>query len=171
MPENSQPVPDDPKEYNQEQYEMLMRCSERRDPAEWNHWRTEKPKILVELPGADFSWADLRGATLGGPFSWANLRGANFSWTNLSKTNLSEANLTKANFSWANLSKANLSEADLSEANLRDANLRDANLRMADLSEADLNGANLSGGVVDGTARNAGQEVYQNHRFDSLPPC
>lgn len=29
--------------FNQEQYDMLKRCSEKRDMKEWNKWREEHP--------------------------------------------------------------------------------------------------------------------------------
>ena len=70
----------------------------------WNAWRTENPKVLTNLIGADLSEASLNKA-------------------DLSRVNLVRADLSVAGFSEANLNEANLRGADLHEANLRDARL------------------------------------------------
>ena len=117
----------------------------------WNAWRTENPKVLPNLSGADFHEANLIGVDLSG----ADLRGARLSEANLRTANLSEARLRTANLSGANLSGANLSEAHLRTARLIRAHLHEAqlirtDLSGTDLSEADLSGANLSGAHLRG---------------------
>ncbi len=117
--------------------------------SEFNALRDRESLEEIDLSGAYFSGAYLRGADLHeANLSGANLREADLSGANLSGANLSGANLREVYFSGANLSGANLSGANLREvyfsgANLSGADLHEANLRGADLHEADLSGANL----------------------------
>jgi hypothetical protein len=74
----------------------------------WNKWRKDKPKIRLDLTGAD-----------------------------LTEANLTEVNLRKANLFGADLREANLRRADLAEANLEAANFTGVgNLEVEQLCEA-----------------------------------
>jgi uncharacterized protein YjbI with pentapeptide repeats len=128
----------------------------------WNRWRKEKPKIISDLRGADFSKANLRGADFSRAsltevdLHEADLRGATLYEANLYRAHLYEAYLTEADLRGADLRGANLSETNLSGANLyganfRGANLSDANLYGANLYGADLRGANLGWANLSGT--------------------
>ncbi|MFI6536625.1 pentapeptide repeat-containing protein [Nonomuraea sp. NPDC050547] len=106
----------------------------------------------VDLAGADFSHADLRGVHLPGVV----LIDANFSRANLALANLSGALLTDADLSGADLSgtilqRANLWRADLSEATFRVTNLAEADLTGAIFDpatlDAELDGARVDAGV------------------------
>ena len=59
--------------FSQEQYEMLLRCSEKKDISEWNEWREDHPDEPFLLEGAELSGAHLNGVDL----SEAYLNGAN----------------------------------------------------------------------------------------------
>ncbi len=127
-----------------EQYNMLKRCSEKKDMTEWNDWRDANPRVEIHLQGAILREANLRGARLGS----ANLQAANLSagklqGAHLERADLQGANLSGANMQSARLSKANLEGAELGGANLRGAGLRGANLQHTDLSRANLQGAAL----------------------------
>jgi uncharacterized protein YjbI with pentapeptide repeats len=111
---------------NEEQLSILKQGVE-----VWNKWRTENPKIDVDL-----NRADLRGA---------HLIGANLSRAGLRYANLSGADLRRANLTEANLYDADLRQADLEGANLTLADLSGADLSIADLSYANLSGADLVG--------------------------
>ena len=120
-----------------DQYEMLLRCSEKRDMTEWNEWRKENPAEEIWLQGADLLIDD-----------------------NLHKVNLEEANLQGANLIGAELQEANLGEAKLQGANLLDANLRGANLGSAKLQDAKFVGV-----VVDGSTSFLACEIDENTDF------
>ena len=79
--------------------------------------RKEALKAYPNLCRADLSYANLRGAKLGG---------ADLSYADLSSANLDGADLRGANLYRANLYSANLHDADLSGANLYRANLSNA---------------------------------------------
>ena len=140
--------------FSQEQYDMLLRCSEKKDISEWNHWRQNNPEEEILLEGADLARTDLAGADL----RRAHLAAAIFRGTNLAGARLTEAVLRRARLRGANaggavlanadlegalLIQANLRRADLWRAKLRGANLREADLREANLMRADLEGASL----------------------------
>ena len=48
--------------FSQEQYDMLKRCSDKKDMTEWNQWRKQHPEEDICLDGADFAQCCLRGA-------------------------------------------------------------------------------------------------------------
>ena len=117
-----------------EQYDMLLRCSKKKDMTEWNEWRKGNPKVEIHLQGADLVRANLQGAQL-----WlANLQGAD-----LSVASLQRARFHSANLRGADITRAKLQGANLPKSNLQGANLREANLQGADLTEANLQGAIL----------------------------
>ena len=124
------------------------------DINDWNIWREQHPREVIDLSGATLggatlNYANLSDATLSGAtLNYANLSYANLSYANLSYANLSYANLNYANLSYANLNYANLNYAELSSAELSSAELSGANLSGANLSGATLSGATLSGAVM-----------------------
>jgi len=122
-----------------DQYEMLKRCSDKKDITEWNNWREEYRTVEILLEGAYLVGANLQKADLGG----ANLQKAYLMEVNLLKAMLVAANLQEARLGEANLQEANLAGANLRKADLREANLQKANLREANLQEAELWAANL----------------------------
>lgn len=152
---------EDQASFNQEQYNVLIRCSGQQSMEEWNAYRRTHPGIAVRLRNADLGGASLAGGYFAGAdlteakLGRANLMGANLSGANLRAASLFEARLTNANLGGANLVEANLTEAilrmaslieaQLVHANLGGTDLTAANLGRADLTKADLRGANLSG--------------------------
>lgn len=127
--------------YNQEQYDILKRCSDRKNISKWNEWRKNNPNVDVNLEAADLRLADLKEANL-----WrAKLEGAIFMGTYLE-----EAYLAMANLKGANLMGANLGGADIQVANLEGAYLRETHLEGAKLLRANLEGANLEGTRLEG---------------------
>ena len=83
--------------FSQEQYDMLIRCSEEKDITEWNKWREKHKGESVFLEGANFEGARLKEADLTG-------------------AHLEEAILYKAHLEKADLRLALLEEATLWEA-------------------------------------------------------
>jgi len=82
------------KQFDESQYEILIKCSDKGDLTEWNEWRENNQKASILLEGANFISANLNGADL-----WnANLAGAD-----LRNVNLEGADLWKANLKGAKL--------------------------------------------------------------------
>ena len=60
------------KQFDESQYEILIKCSDKGDLTKWNEWRVNNQKVSILLEGANFISANLAGADL-----WkANLKGA-----------------------------------------------------------------------------------------------
>jgi uncharacterized protein YjbI with pentapeptide repeats len=135
----------DQSRFNQEQYDILKRCSEQKNIREWNSYRAEKPEVRIHLQNADLRKAMLEGAKLSG----ASLQGAQFEGADLFAADLKKADLRRANLEKANLWGASLREANLEDAYFVSANLENADLRGANLEKANLWGANLEGAIVE----------------------
>ena len=136
---------EDQSRFNQKQYDILKRCSEKKNISEWNSYRADQPEIRIHLQNADLGGARLEGAKLSG----ASLEGARFDGADLLAADLKKADLRRANLEKANLWGATLSEANLEGARLVSANLENADLRGANLEKANLWGANLEGTIVE----------------------
>jgi uncharacterized protein YjbI with pentapeptide repeats len=140
--------------FSQEQYDMLKRCSDKKDMTEWNEWRKKNPDEKILLEKADLERAYLEDANLQEAYLvGANLQKANL-WKavlirgDLQRSNLQEAHLWGANLqetmlSGADLQKANLQKSNLREAMVYKANLQEAKLEQADLQQVNFLGANL----------------------------
>ncbi len=139
-----------------DQYEMLKRCSDRKDMTQCHEWRKEHPDEDILLQDADMAGWYLNGVLLStnatgakSPFGgmvhleraqlWeASLRGAS-----LRGANLEEADLQRCDMERITLEKAHLERADLSESRMVGAFLKETYLRQADLA-----GVNLKEGVL-----------------------
>ncbi len=137
----------DDRKFNQEQYDLLLLCSEKGDVAEWNQQNYDE--ILLE--GADLNGAQLAGIRLNN----AHLKGAYLGNSDLRDAGLVGARLEGAHLWGANLTGAHLNMADLSGAylwgtNLTDARLGDAHLAGASFNNAHLAGAGFQTATVDG---------------------
>jgi len=147
--------------FNQQQYDLLKKCSDKKDLKEWNQYRVENPYEDIELEEANFEMSYLEGAFLNSTYKVAfegrvvafhgevYLENAVFRGANLKKAKLQGANIDKADFMWADfegaeLSEVNLKEAILYSANLKNTNLSQSNLKGAELADAKLKGAKLN---------------------------
>ncbi|MBW7992749.1 MAG: hypothetical protein FVQ84_22405 [Planctomycetes bacterium] len=146
--------------FSQDQYDMLKRCSEKKDMTEWNEWRKNAQWDYLRnediyLEGADFSECYLKGALLStgttvgirgkvylkkAVFVDAHLEGSHLSFAHLEGANLNDAHLENAKLYNAYLQGAHLNRAHLENTNLRFVHLEDANLWFAHLEGADLTG-------------------------------
>ena len=118
------------KQFNESQYEILIKCSDKGDLTQWNEWRENNRKVSILLEGANFIDANLEGADL---------------WN----ANLAGVDLWKANLKNTDFWNANLKGAELMSANLAGADLRNVNLEGADLWKANLKGAKFIAAIVD----------------------
>ncbi len=186
--ESKKEQPKNKRQFNQEQYDRLLKCSKKGPEGieEWNEWQFKNPTEEIWLQGADLEEANLQGAELreanlqGAKLYGANLQGAglykaNLQGADLWEVNLQGASLSKANLQGVELLLANLQGASFEEAELQGANLRHANLRGADLWEANLQGADLAlaklqgatfrGTIVNGSTFFLGCEIDENTDF------
>lgn len=131
--------------FNQEQYDILKRCSQKQNITEWNSYCADQPEKRIHLQNADLRGARLEGVKLSG----ASLAGAQFEGADLFAADLKKADLRGANLEKTNLWGATLVEANLEGASLVSANLENADLRGANLEKANLWGANLEGAIVE----------------------
>jgi uncharacterized protein YjbI with pentapeptide repeats len=136
----------------QEQYDILIRCSDRKDMAEWNDWLKRNPKSDVLLVGADFRGRNLDHLRFGiNPLfktRQANLGSANFELAHLKSSSFTDVNLENAGFEDAHLENSsfigsNLRAARLSGAHLEGASFAFTNLQSADLRKAIVNGETI----------------------------
>jgi len=156
------------RKFRQEQYDLLKRCSEKKNLAEWTQWYVEHTDEEILLEGANLRTAHLKGADLpGAHLEGANLAIANLEGAHLRGTHLEGANLWRAHLEGANLEGANLEGADLG-AYLEDANLLEANLSGARLVLANLQGADLSRAIVDGGTLIWKCDVDANTKFEGI---
>lgn len=143
--------------FEQEQYERLLRCSEKKDMTEWNQWREENPDIEILLEGAELSYAHMERANLkfahleGTDLEEAHLERAVLSHAHLEGTVLEEAHLERAVLMGAHLEGTVLEKAHLERARLLGAHLEHANLYDSYLKRADLRTAHLEDAVLTGT--------------------
>ncbi len=120
--------------FSQEQYDMLKRCSEKKDMAEWNEWRVNNPEKDVLLERAKLDESYLEGALLNeGVAEWGNKE-----YVFTGEVYLESANLVDAHLEYAHLYRAHLENAYLWRTHLEDADLRGVHLENADLGSAHL---------------------------------
>jgi uncharacterized protein YjbI with pentapeptide repeats len=135
-PEQKDERPKDERRFSQEQYDMLKRCSEKKDMTEWNAWREKNDYRDVKLEGGDFS-------------GWY-LKEVNLETYRQDGCRTAEVFLSKANFDKANLEKAKLPSSHVESARFHEAHLEYANLIFAHLDKAFLLGAHLEGACLIG---------------------
>jgi len=128
-----------------DQYEMLKRCSDKKDMTEWNEWRKNKENRHkdIELEGAPLGECYLKDVHL-------DLRGGYFlnddGTNDTSKKVCSNVHLKGAHFNHSNLEGARLMNADLEGVKFWFAHLEGA-----DISEANLVGAKCKRAKVNGS--------------------
>jgi len=152
--------PEGERKFNQQQYDLLKSCSDKRDITEWNKWRKEHRYEEIRLQGAFLEGAHLENADLvdahleNATLSFAHLENANFYSAHLENDILIGAHLEKANLRDAHLENADLKHAHLENALLGSAHLENADLAVAHLENAELDlayleNANLSGAHLE----------------------
>jgi len=132
-----------------DQYEMLKRCSEKKDMTEWNQRRKKYRTEDVLLEGAKFQNLFMDQVCL--DEDAANRPG---------KVYLKDAVFSSANLNKARFMKADLRGCDFHHAQLNEAILILADIRDADLSYAQLRGAKFPFVIVNEKTR------FFNNGFD-----
>ncbi|MDD5327982.1 MAG: pentapeptide repeat-containing protein [Phycisphaerae bacterium] len=122
------------KTYNKTQYDLLKKCSKKKDVTEWNNWRKKNPREKVILTGVNLSSFELVDANLEN----ADLRGAQLFNTNLSNTNLRGANLEEAYLVETILNSAVLTKVTFKSAILTRVKANNSNFDYADFENASI---------------------------------
>ena len=148
----SQPELKRERRFSQEQYDMLLGCSEQKDISEWNQWREKHKGESVLLEGANFEGAQLKDADLtGAHLEEAILYKAHLEGADLRLALLEEATLWEAHMVGAKLNYAHLERAKLDNGHLEKAGFVEAHLEGATFHKANLEGANFQTAIVDGS--------------------
>jgi uncharacterized protein YjbI with pentapeptide repeats len=172
-----------------DQYEILKRCSGKKDMTEWNEWQKENPKEEIWLQGAKLRNAHLEGVHLSGAhlersdllnahleeaqLSCVNLKEAQLGRVHMEKTNLffahlEEAKLLNAHLEEAKLYCAHLERADLFCAHLENTELLEADLQGAKFTKAYLQGADFSRTVIDGETLIWDCKINKKTKFEGI---
>jgi len=134
----------DKAQFNQEQYDLLLRCSKKQDMKDWNEWRKQNPKEKIFLEEANLKGANLEGAHLENAY----LRGAHLERADLILTYLEGADLFIAKMQGIVSFGAHLENAGLNGAHLENAKFIGAFLNGASLINVHLEGTDFSGSTL-----------------------
>lgn len=151
---SGQQQPESERRFNQQQYERLLRCSDKKDMTEWNDWVNKHKSEDILLEGVDLSKQYLEGALLWGAhlkhakLSLANLKGANLSWAHLEHAELIGTRLENAHLLYTNLKNAILSEAHLENATLHWAYLEGVECIGTHLEGSSLHTVTVNGSTL-----------------------
>ncbi len=149
---------EDKRRFSQEQYDMLKRCSEKKDMTEWNEWRKKNYDKDILLEGADLSQCYLKGGLLNRRILINNV-------TPCGEAHLARAKFIDAYLENTDLARSHLEEADFHRANLKNAVLTSSSLQSAIFFNARLTGANFRASVLDGGTSFWESEVDQYTDF------
>lgn len=169
--------------FSQEQYDMLKRCSDKKDMTDWNEWRVQHPGedirlAIANLENVNLGDAHLEDAYFGGSnlkgadFFFAHLEGAQFWFAHLEKAKLLFAHLQGAEFIEAHLEGACFENAIVDGSTLFDhckVNRYGENDRYTDLSSVGLESSRIDSGTKQlleyNIRRKNWEEWYKEHPF------
>ncbi len=165
-------------QFEQDQYDLLRKCSEKKNLTEWNDWRRDNPTQDICLEKADLQGFYLVKAYLGSgrrsdkqtntEINYSGqvyLEQANFRDTNVTSASFYNAHLentcwwycqaNEASFHSSHLNGAHLGASSLNNCNFNDSLLKNADLTSASLCGSSLHNTDLRGCfarmiVVDG---------------------
>ncbi len=145
MSEENNQNENQPTRFSQEQYDLLKKCSDKKDMAEWNEWREKNEYEDILLEGAALGECYLKDVHL-------NCSGVDFlnddDTVDTSRKGKSDVYLRGANLGWAHLEGASLMGCHLEKSTLKFAHLEGADLADAHLEGADLFSAHLEGAYL-----------------------
>jgi len=97
--------PEGERKFSQEQYDMLKRCSDKKDMTEWNKWRKEHADEVIWLQGRNFKGWCLQEANFmhGNRYYEATDTYISFGEVHLEGAVFESANLQKAIFAGAKM--------------------------------------------------------------------
>lgn len=169
-----------PVRFDQQQYDLLKKCSDKKDMTEWNQWREKHPDEVIWLQSVNFKGWHLQGANFmhgnqpyeatgtyisfgevhleRAVFEWANLQDAVFAGAYMNKTRFWSSDAKNADFSYTRLTDAEMQIAHFEgcrfcESVLRNARFNGSWLNGANFMNADIRGCKVRGSVVDGATK------------------
>jgi hypothetical protein len=116
-----------------DQYEMLKRCSDKKDMTEWNEWRKNNPTENILLEGADLSHVYLKMALLN---------------TSLNSGFSGDIYLQYAKFHGAHMEDADLSSSYLQGVKFIGTHLQGLDMRYAHIESADFRRSIVNGSTL-----------------------
>ena len=137
--------------FSQEQYDMLTRCSDKKDMTEWNEWRAKNPDKNVCLDDAKLQGFHLRNTNFfhGSLFNKREERYIDYSGhVYLREANLEDVNAEKAWFGSAHLEKTCWWHTNAEDADFHGAHLEGAQLDVCKLDGCRFSDANLMNGTL-----------------------
>ncbi len=146
--------------FSQEQYDMLKRCSDKKDMTKWNDWRKNNPDKDIELEGSDFSRWYLKEVHLNGGRTSTPLWNAGTIIPDNSKelpyelrgsVFLNGAKFFESHLEWADFRGAHLNLADFGSAHLYHARFQKAYLQGSEFFQAEIEKASFALSEVDGS--------------------
>jgi len=172
--------PSGKRQFSREQYEMLKRCSDKKDMTEWNKWRKENPTQDIELDIAKLDGCWLQGVNFGIEIetSLSSLcfreSGKKASCATLCSVQLFCSHCEGANFELAHLEMASAHRAHFEGANfhytfLNNTLFAETNLKGTCLDGSHLQGANFERAIVDGATSIWRCEVDRETNFEGVP--
>jgi len=151
MSENNKSKENQKRQFDEDQYKMLLRCSEKKDMTEWNEWVKANKETPILLEGANFVKAHLKNADLvEAHLDGAYLSKAHFEDAKLLGVHLKNADLYEAHMDGADLYRAHLEGALLFGAHLDGALLKEANMKNVKAISANLKGGNFTNSNLEG---------------------
>lgn len=137
------------RKFNQNQCEMLLRCSEKEDVTEWNEWRKKNPDEDILLEGVDFSKHVLRNVHFNTgiviedspskqPYK---LKGV---------VHLEGSKFVDAHMEYGQFIEAHLEGAEFINAHLEHAGFGGVHMEGTNFTKAHVQGANFGVAIVDG---------------------
>ncbi|MEE8431507.1 MAG: pentapeptide repeat-containing protein [Candidatus Desulfatibia sp.] len=142
------------RQFDEEQYQMLLRCSKINDITEWNEWRSKNPFAPIMLENSNLRKAYLKGANLTG----ANLKDAILNAANLTDsilhevrfdgaelvaTNFTKAKSTEVVFDKARMVRVIFNEAEILDSSFKGTKIGSSEIKKAYINECNFKNANL----------------------------
>jgi len=138
--------------FDEEQYQLLLKCSAQMDITDWNNWRLDNPDVTVWLqgPAANFDKCNIKGANLRN----AHLEGATFRRANCSKVDFYRARLEDTSFwnaqcVYADFWQSRCVSTLFYGADCYCANFSDAHIEDSSFSHSNCKGARFSHSAID----------------------
>ncbi|RQV03376.1 hypothetical protein DF039_35220 [Burkholderia cenocepacia] len=135
------------KTFNPEQYDLLMKCSEKEDFFEWNDY-VKKTKDIIDLRESNLESVKIIGAT----FINVDGKGANFCAANLRGATLEGVDMSDCFFLNADMSDTKAAGSIFHGSILDRAQLTNTSFELCDFDEASFQGGNLTSAKFFGSS-------------------
>jgi len=144
---------EEPRKFDQNQYDRLLECAASNDMSEWNKWRElfyPSRQVDIELEEAEFGDRNSQKTSQKTVFDNANLDKAFLKKSVFWNVSLNKASFRNAELEEVGFTRVDLRNADFYGAKLKNSVFTETRLDGADLTFADLSGADFEYSSVDG---------------------